>query len=404
MEVGSSADSLIIKIIIPSLNASKLIKFDRQSSVEDVIARIEKLPFTSSSSLNISASKDDWQLFFPSDPETSNDIGVWLDRKEKLSRYNLISMKSTLEFKSRSSPTPVIAGRSLIETKSRRGSISLSNSDSGGVDTTSSLKMKDRIKGLLGRFFESRVSQEELMQRKILTMETHTENPIPLNFELVQHVLNYIESKALLLEGIYRISGAQLEVRKLCRSFENDYMNQLNSLLNPHVACSALKLYFREMIPPLIPFDLYEQYLQTSDITDESKRLEVTRQCIQALPTENRNVMQLLVRHLVLVSKNAEINKMTIPNLAIVIGPAILKPRVETSTFAIVTENEKKCSFLRFCLLNCDAVLAEEMETSTKMACISFVILRISIANVDQLKGIRSAVVAKKSIFGICTK
>jgi len=114
--------------------------------------------------------------------------------------------------------------------------------------------------------------------------------------------------------------------------------------------------------------------------------------------------MQLLVRHLVLVSKNAEINKMTIPNLAIVIGPAILKPRVETNTFAIVTENEKKCSFLRFCLLNCDVVLAEEMETSTKMACICFIILRISIANADQLKGIRSAVVAKKSIFGICTK
>lgn len=35
----------------------------------------------------------------------------------------------------------------------------------------------------------------------------------------------------------------------------------LNEINNPHVVCSALKLYFREMVPPLVPFDFYEKII-----------------------------------------------------------------------------------------------------------------------------------------------
>ena len=70
-----------------------------------------------------------------------------------------------------------------------------------------------------------------------------------------------------------------MEIRKLERSFaqgKNEISSNfnlisehfdLNSVSNVHNASSALKLYFREMIPPLIPYDHFQTWMETTGNT-----------------------------------------------------------------------------------------------------------------------------------------
>ena len=66
-------------------------------------------------------------------------------------------------------------------------------------------------------------------------------------------------------EGIYRISGNQAEVRDLCRSFvAQDF--PLPDSLSVHTVSGALKLYLRELYPPVIPFDFYSTFMATQSL------------------------------------------------------------------------------------------------------------------------------------------
>lgn len=55
------------------------------------------------------------------------------------------------------------------------------------------------------------------------------------------------------------MSGLAVDTRKLERSFVNPDFD-LSWVQNVHTASSAFKLYFRELVPPIIPYDLYLKY------------------------------------------------------------------------------------------------------------------------------------------------
>lgn len=49
---------------------------------------------------------------------------------------------------------------------------------------------------------------------------------------------------------------------------------------------------------------------------------------------------------------------MSTQNLAIVVAPTLMRPRVEKDALSIVMENEKKCRILDFVLNNMEAVFS----------------------------------------------
>jgi hypothetical protein len=61
-------------------------------------------------------------------------------------------------------------------------------------------------------------------------------------------------------EGIYRVSGNSIDVRKLERTFAGTPELAGASI---HTVSGALKLYFRELTPPLVPYELYDVFLKT---------------------------------------------------------------------------------------------------------------------------------------------
>lgn len=95
--------------------------------------------------------------------------------------------------------------------------------------------------------------------------------------------------------------------------------------MDVNVIAALLKLFFRELLVPVIPFDMYTQFINASKIEDYNNKLIEIKTLIQTLPKVNYDVLEFLLRHLVKVAQKSEINKMEPSNLAIVFGPSLLR-------------------------------------------------------------------------------
>uniref|UniRef100_UPI00358EF819 rho GTPase-activating protein 45-like isoform X2 n=1 Tax=Myxine glutinosa TaxID=7769 RepID=UPI00358EF819 len=71
-----------------------------------------------------------------------------------------------------------------------------------------------------------------------------------------------IESRALNLKGIYRLSGSKARVERLCQSFESGAQSVELSQASPHDVCNVLKLFLRQLPEPIFTFDLYQDFIK----------------------------------------------------------------------------------------------------------------------------------------------
>ncbi|EJW83037.1 hypothetical protein WUBG_06052 [Wuchereria bancrofti] len=131
-----------------------------------------------------------------------------------------------------------------------------------------------------------------------------------------------IELKALFVEGIYRKSAAIGQVRNARREIENAEFEMLSFDDVPtHVITTLVKSFFRELPEPLITYDLYENFLNASEVQDSAERVRCLTVIIELLPKCNRSVLERLLYHLARES----VNKMGAANLALIFAPCILR-------------------------------------------------------------------------------
>ncbi|KAJ3024486.1 UNVERIFIED_CONTAM: hypothetical protein HDU68_008114 [Siphonaria sp. JEL0065] len=117
-------------------------------------------------------------------------------------------------------------------------------------------------------------------------------------------------------QGIYRLSGNAGTIGKLKVAFNHGENIDLSTEDDINVVTGLLKSYFRELQNPLIPYEVYDQFIASSKLADYNERLIQLKTLIQALPSCNYNV---------LVADNSEINKMEQSNLAIVFAPTLIR-------------------------------------------------------------------------------
>ena len=67
-----------------------------------------------------------------------------------------------------------------------------------------------------------------------------------------------------------------------------------------------------------------------AEIPDYDGRMNRIKDLVLALPPGNKETLEYLAHHLARVGANGENNKMLPTNLAIVFGPTLLRPEVET--------------------------------------------------------------------------
>lgn len=138
--------------------------------------------------------------------------------------------------------------------------------------------------------------------------------------DCIQFLLNY----GLNVEGLFRITGGAIRIRKLKKSFDvgivnfNDYINDIHSV------SSALKLFFRELPEPLLTHHLHKEWIRVSSIDNKTNKLNECLSLIKRLPDVNLNHLRYLICFLHKVSLNFEQNKMNSSNLATCIGPNLL--------------------------------------------------------------------------------
>jgi hypothetical protein len=138
---------------------------------------------------------------------------------------------------------------------------------------------------------------------------------------LVKHCVEYLEKNDLLkFPGIYRLSGSFHSVRKLQYEINHGGIvdfNKISKAEKAPIVTSLLKLFLNELPVPLIPAELFTNFLYNL----EADKLSIA---VSQLPYCHKETLLYLLRHLARVVEYSHVNMMTTSNLAIIFGPTLI--------------------------------------------------------------------------------
>ncbi|XP_072004988.1 rho GTPase-activating protein 25 isoform X2 [Engystomops pustulosus] len=156
----------------------------------------------------------------------------------------------------------------------------------------------------------------------------HGRHLVPI---LMQKCADFILENGLSEEGIFRLPGQDNLVKQLKEAFDAGERPSFSRDTDVHTVASLFKLYLRELPEPVFPWSQYEDCLACENTmsNDEAKGHEELMKQIRLLPRENYNLLSFICRFLYEVQKNSSVNKMSVDNLAMVIGVNLLKPKTD---------------------------------------------------------------------------
>ncbi|XP_036251613.1 rho GTPase-activating protein 39-like [Molothrus ater] len=185
-------------------------------------------------------------------------------------------------------------------------------------------------------------SLEEIMLRQ---QDMYPGNKLPwVQTQLSQQVLALGGEQT---EGIFRIPGDIDEVNAL--KLQVDQWRIPNSLSDPNIPASLLKLWYRELEEPVIPQQFYQECISNYENPDAAVAV------VQLLPELNRLVLCYLIHFLQIFAQPSNVGrtKMDVNNLAMVMAPNCL--RCQSDDPRIIFENTRKeMSFLRMLIVHLD--------------------------------------------------
>ncbi|XP_037649187.1 GEM-interacting protein [Sebastes umbrosus] len=187
-----------------------------------------------------------------------------------------------------------------------------------------------------------------------------------------------IESRALSIQGVYRVSGSKPRIQKLCQAFETQKEQMDLSDLSPHDITSILKHFFKELPEPLLTFDLYNPFITMGKTIQHQSEREPTpdtnetvdiihnlQKLLQKLPPYSYSTLQYMMSHLLKVSENYE-NKMCASNLGIVFGPTLLRPLVSTDmSMMALLETSYQAVLIEFLITHHDKIFGLQQRPGT---------------------------------------
>eukprot|EP01100_Stratorugosa_tubuloviscum_P001166 TRINITY_DN125_c1_g1_i1.p1 TRINITY_DN125_c1_g1~~TRINITY_DN125_c1_g1_i1.p1 ORF type:complete len:746 (+),score=337.14 TRINITY_DN125_c1_g1_i1:3-2240(+) len=173
-------------------------------------------------------------------------------------------------------------------------------------------------------------------------------------------IFTHLVTESTNIEGLFRVPANKDEVL----GFKN-LINQGSTLdfksseHDPHVVSSLLSTWLRELPEPLLTFENYDKFIGAKDILNDPSQIEQLKIAIQSLPNCNRIVLKYLISMLAKVANNSETNKMSPTNLAIVMGPTILYPKVSD-----LLGFESANRVVEGLIVNCDTLFGVNSKSS----------------------------------------
>ncbi|NP_001417765.1 rho GTPase-activating protein 17a isoform 2 [Danio rerio] len=132
-------------------------------------------------------------------------------------------------------------------------------------------------------------------------------------------------------EGLFRIAAGASKLKKLKAALDCSTSQLEEFYSDPHAVAGALKSYLRELPEPLMTYQLYDEWIQASNVPDPDKRLQALWVTCDQLPKNNKANFRYLVKFLAKLAQESDVNKMTPSNIAIVLGPNLLWAKTEGS-------------------------------------------------------------------------
>uniref|UniRef100_A0A4W4GIS0 SLIT-ROBO Rho GTPase-activating protein 2 n=1 Tax=Electrophorus electricus TaxID=8005 RepID=A0A4W4GIS0_ELEEL len=157
----------------------------------------------------------------------------------------------------------------------------------------------------------------------VLGFQPHPLQVIPL---MVESCIQFISRHGLHHEGIFRVSGSQVEVNDIKNAFERGE-DPLAGDQNDHDMDSiagVLKLYFRGLENALFPKEVFHDLMSCVSMESLQDRSAHIRKVLLSLPSSTLVVMRYLFAFLNHLSQYSEDNMMDPYNLAICFGPTLM--------------------------------------------------------------------------------
>uniref|UniRef100_A0A8D0MN38 Rho GTPase activating protein 25 n=1 Tax=Sus scrofa TaxID=9823 RepID=A0A8D0MN38_PIG len=148
---------------------------------------------------------------------------------------------------------------------------------------------------------------------------------------LVEKCAEFILEHGLNEEGIFRLPGQDNLVKQLRDAFDAGERPNFDRDTDVHTVASLLKLYLRDLPEPVVPWSQYEGFLLCGQLmnADEAKAQQELVKQLSILPRDNYSLLSYICRFLHEIQLNCGVNKMSVDNLATVIGVNLIRSKVE---------------------------------------------------------------------------
>ena len=203
------------------------------------------------------------------------------------------------------------------------------------ITFSTSTSKNNNIREKLRKFFLRRPAMDDLFRRGIIKNEPVFGSTLrELQLQDLSDVPNFVKKcieaiekgDLLKTDGVYRQSGNLSTIQKIRLQVDQGNLAIIDSVEDVHVLTGSLKLFFRELKEPLIPWDIVGKLLLAANHQSKKQKIKQLKDCVTSMPTPHRATLAALLKHLVKVTQFKEKNRMQIPNLAIVFGPTLMWP------------------------------------------------------------------------------
>uniref|UniRef100_A0A1I7YFH6 Rho-GAP domain-containing protein n=1 Tax=Steinernema glaseri TaxID=37863 RepID=A0A1I7YFH6_9BILA len=150
-----------------------------------------------------------------------------------------------------------------------------------------------------------------------------TGEQIPL---VITSCIRVISQYALHHQGIFRVSGSQIEINTFKEIFErgDDALKDVMDASDVNSVAGVLKLYLRELREPIFPIYLFDQLIDCAKANSSSLFISKIMEIMNSLPHSSFLLLRYLFAFLNHLSEFSDENMMDPYNLAICFGPTLL--------------------------------------------------------------------------------
>ncbi|KAM8987689.1 oligophrenin-1 isoform 2-T2 [Ara ararauna] len=155
-----------------------------------------------------------------------------------------------------------------------------------------------------------------------------------VGFKFVRKCINAVETKGITTEGIYRTVGSNIQVQKLLNTFFDPKcpgdVDLQSGDWDIKTITSSLKFYLRNLSEPVMTYKLHKELVLAAKSENLDYRLGAIHALVYKLPDKNREMLELLIQHLVNICEHSRENLMSPSNMGVIFGPTLMRAQEDT--------------------------------------------------------------------------